>query len=266
MRILITNDDGIDAQGLKILVRVTEDYFGARLAPGEELAIAVCAPLGQCSAMSHRITITRPLEAFPREWESGSGSVQAWAVDGTPGDCVKAALGNLLEEKPDLVFSGINNGYNVGQDILYSGTVGAAMEGLIQGIPAAAFSIGRLSPDFEIVREFFPVVMDLAQERYPGVISAGPGGAHILNVNFPEEWDREGWAAVRDMQDLIAWDCVPAKNDYFCIDTYRGEKSETGSTLLHPVSGGIRPGAPGTDILAVQSGKIAVGLIRNMIL
>ena len=127
-KILLVNDDGIRADGLAFLARLA-----SRL--GE---VTVAAPDSQCSAMSHRITVHGELTvkkvSFPVP------EVTAYSVSGTPADCVKVALHYLLSEKPDIVFSGINRGYNAGVDILYSGTVGAAMEALVNGIPAIAFS------------------------------------------------------------------------------------------------------------------------------
>lgn len=127
MNLLITNDDGIDSEGIAVLARAAT-AFGK---------VTVVAPAAQCSAMSHKITIhgTLVMEKvdFPVE------GVDAYRLTGTPADCVKAALdtGVLV---PDVVLSGINKGYNVGFDVVYSGTVGAAMEALLNGIPAIALS------------------------------------------------------------------------------------------------------------------------------
>ena len=125
MRILIVNDDGIRSPGLISLAKMAVQL-------GE---VWVVAPDNQCSAMSQRISVfgsihVREVLDFPVE------HVQAWSISGSPADCVKVALSYVMKEKPDVVFSGINNGYNVGVDILYSGTVGAAVEALVNGIPA----------------------------------------------------------------------------------------------------------------------------------
>ena len=129
MRILVVNDDGIKAPGIKRLVQMAAGL-------GE---VWVVAPAAQCSAMSHRITVRGDLEVKPYDFPATG--VTAYSVWGTPADCVKVALGCLMTEKPDIVFSGINAGYNVGRDILYSGTIGAAMEALCWGVPAIAFSV-----------------------------------------------------------------------------------------------------------------------------
>ncbi|HEY2825582.1 MAG TPA: 5'/3'-nucleotidase SurE [Gemmatimonadales bacterium] len=130
MNILISNDDGILAHGLGVLV-------DASRALG---AVTVVAPDREQSGASHSLTLNRPLRAERHP----DGSYQ---VDGTPTDCVLLALGTLLDEKPDWVFSGINHGPNMGEDVLYSGTVAAAMEGLSLGIPGLAFSFagGRVA-------------------------------------------------------------------------------------------------------------------------
>ena len=138
MNLLITNDDGISAQGIAVLARAAA-AFGK---------VTLVAPARQCSAMSHRITLGRPLRLeavdFPVE------NVSAYSLDGTPADCVKAALDAILPEKPDVVLSGINHGYNVGYDVVYSGTVGAAMEASLCGVPGLAVSLcSHLDRDYE---------------------------------------------------------------------------------------------------------------------
>lgn len=152
MKILVSNDDGIHARGLAVLAEVCRSVA----------LVDVVAPDREQSGASNSLTLTRPLRAtrFP------DGRTQ---VDGTPTDCVLLALGMLLDGRPDFVFSGINHGPNMGEDVLYSGTVAAAMEGLSLGIPGVAFSLAsgnldvlesqrpwleRLVGDFLAVREF----------------------------------------------------------------------------------------------------------------
>lgn len=128
MRILFTNDDGVHSPGLLALLRAFRD--------GNELYVA--APDGERSGASHSFSMHVPLRA--REVVlSGAADVPAYAISGTPADCVKLAFGNLFP-KPDLLISGINLGANRGTDIFYSGTVAAAMEGALLGIPAVAVS------------------------------------------------------------------------------------------------------------------------------
>jgi 5'-nucleotidase len=125
MNILISNDDGVLARGLSVLA-------DAASALGQ---VTVVAPDREQSATSHSLTLHRPIRATRR-------SDGAYQVDGTPTDCVLLALDALMPEKPDFVFSGVNHGPNMGEDVLYSGTVAAAMEGLAAGIPSVAISFG----------------------------------------------------------------------------------------------------------------------------
>ena len=123
LKILISNDDGILARGLEILEQACRKV-------GD---VTVVAPDREQSASSHSLTMTRPLRPVKR----ADGRYQ---VDGTPTDCVLLALETILDHRPDVVFSGINHGPNMGEDVLYSGTVAAAMEGLSVGIPGVAMS------------------------------------------------------------------------------------------------------------------------------
>jgi 5'-nucleotidase len=123
MKILCTNDDGIFARGLDLNVEVCQ---GA----GD---VSVVAPDREQSGASHSLTLYKPLRAMVR-------GANRWAVDGTPTDCAMLAIGAILPERPDIVISGVNHGPNLGEDVLYSGTVAAAMEAVSLGIPAIAIS------------------------------------------------------------------------------------------------------------------------------
>lgn len=130
MRILVTNDDGYLATGLHVLAR----------AAGELAEVHVVAPDREQSATSHSLTLHYPLRV--RTANNG-----ARVIDGTPTDCVVLAIGELLEERPDFVLSGVNHGANLGDDVLYSGTVAAAMEATILGIPSVALSYTGKDPE-----------------------------------------------------------------------------------------------------------------------
>jgi 5'-nucleotidase len=130
MNILLSNDDGILARGLAVLADACSG-FGR---------VTVIAPDREQSATSHSLTLHRPLRATRR-------SDGAYQVDGTPTDCVLLGLDSLLPERPDFVLSGVNHGPNMGEDVLYSGTVAAAMEGLAAGIPSVAISYGSFDLD-----------------------------------------------------------------------------------------------------------------------
>ena len=129
MKILLTNDDGIEAYGLRVLA--------------EELSrigeVSLSAPEKNNSGAGHGMTVTEPLRAVRRDYVGISGP--AWAINGTPVDCVKLAIDQLLPKKPDIVISGINNGRNLSSDCVYSGTVGAAAEGTLSYVPSIAVSL-----------------------------------------------------------------------------------------------------------------------------
>ena len=128
MQILVTNDDGILAPGIQELAR-------SLAALGE---VIISAPMEEKSAIGHGITVRDPIRIKPMSFP---GIIQAWAVDGTPADCVKLAVQELICEECSLIISGINNGPNLGTDVLYSGTVSAAIEGAILGLPSIAVSL-----------------------------------------------------------------------------------------------------------------------------
>ena len=129
LNILVANDDGIASPGLLRLANAA-----ARLGD-----VWVAAPAGQCSGMSQKITIAGEISVEKRNFPADVKA--AYVISGTPADCVKTAIKSLLPVKPDVVFSGINSGFNTGFDIAYSGTVGAAMEALLNGVPASGLLI-----------------------------------------------------------------------------------------------------------------------------
>ncbi len=143
MKLLLTNDDGIHAEGIKSLSKTLSSCHD----------IYIVAPEREMSATGHAITLHKPLRAEELEIE---GSKRAWAVNGTPSDCVKLAIETILEKKPDLVISGTNKGSNMGNDIFYSGTVSAALEGYFMGLPAIAISLAVIDekPDYSYTSSF----------------------------------------------------------------------------------------------------------------
>ena len=203
MRILVVNDDGIKAPGIKRLVQMAAGL-------GE---VWVVAPAAQCSAMSHRITVRGDLEVKPYDFPAAG--VTAYSVWGTPADCVKVALGCLMTEKPDIVFSGINAGYNVGRDILYSGTIGAAMEALCWGVPAIAFSVAE-EEECEVLNTYLePVAKELISKTLPQ--------NEIWNVNFP--------GCTLEEYKGILWDRIPDQNQYY-RDNYKRTDRPDGSCIF----------------------------------
>lgn len=167
MHVLCTNDDGILAQGLECLVRAASTL-------GD---ITVVAPDREQSATSHSLTLHHPIRPVKR-------GERRWQVDGTPTDCVMLAVEALMPERPDWVLSGINHGHNMGEDVLYSGTVAAAMEGVTLGIPAIALSFagGELKADPELLSDQVGVVADLLA-HLTGLRNM-PRDT-LLNINLP---------------------------------------------------------------------------------
>lgn len=166
MHVLLTNDDGIDAEGLFVLQKEIRKIAD----------VTIVAPDRERSSVGHGITLSQPL------WSkkvSRGGKFYGYATSGTPADCIKIALGVILKKKPDLVIAGINPGSNEGYSVFYSGTVAGAREGAIMGIPAMAVSLTRvISPNFSYAGK---VAARLARLIAKNKLPAGT----FLNVNVP---------------------------------------------------------------------------------
>ena len=175
MKILLSNDDGIGSEGLHIL--------GRALAKIAEVYVA--APKEEQSGAGHGITVRRPLYSRQLELPFAAG---AWAVGGLPADCVKLALEELLPQKPDVVVSGINAGPNLGDDIIYSGTVAAAREGFLYGLPAIAVSVAERPGNVAFAAEF-------TRERLSSWQGQGFKPVALFNINVPgnKRADIKGW-------------------------------------------------------------------------
>jgi 5'-nucleotidase len=234
MRLLIANDDGYLAPGLVALVEACRGL-------GE---VDVIAPEQNASGTSNSLTLNRPLSVF----EAGDGAAKGFrVVNGTPSDCVHVALTGLLGHRPDLVLSGINNGMNMGDDTLYSGTVAAAMEGYLFGIRAIAFSLQdkgweHLGAAARVARR---VVERVIAE--PGFAS-GDAAPWLLNVNIPSraDADRAGWRITR-LGRRHASEPVVA------------QRSPRGETIywIGP-AGDAREAGAGTDFHAVSEGLVSI--------
>ncbi len=164
---LVTNDDGIHARGLEALVEVVRPF-------GD---VFVIAPEEGQSGMSHAITVKYPIRIRKVQEEKG---LVKYSSNGTPVDCVKLALNKLLDGPPDMILSGINHGSNSSSSVIYSGTMAAAIEGCLNGIPSIGFSLLDYSPDanFSSIVKYAKKVMDRAIEK-------GIPRDTCLNVNFP---------------------------------------------------------------------------------
>ena len=171
MRIVITNDDGIEAKGIKALTAALSDMAD----------VYVVAPWEQQSAGSHSTTLHKPLRAD--EFPLNVGEKKAYRVSGTPADCVLLAVDVLVKGKIDLVLSGTNQGPNLGDDVIYSGTVAGAREGALNGITSIAFSIDAFeNPHYESAALFAKIfVKKIVEEKIKGEI--------YFNVNVPNlQW------------------------------------------------------------------------------
>lgn len=240
MNILIVNDDGIAAEGIAVLARAAK-LFGE---------VCVFAPKEQCSAMSQRIILNRSIAVEPVNFPVEN--VAAYSVDGTPADCIRAAIA-ILPKKPDVVFSGVNRGYNIGFDIAYSGTVAAAMEARMAGIPAFAFSRDEHGTN-EILEQKLPEII-------AHLLESEVSPAEIRNVNFP----------ACPLEDLggIVWECETAKEEYY-NGKMRVLSTDSGWKINYPTSfeedTPLVRGAENTDLRGACEKKITISRIRCRVL
>lgn len=177
MHILLTNDDGYDAPGIQSLYQALKAQTNHQ--------ISIVAPDGQRSATGHSITLFQPLFYTEHLLE---GNLKGYAVSGTPSDCVKIAIQGELVPKPDLLISGINHGANLGTDVFYSGTVSAAIEGVLLGVPSLAVSLASLeSEDYEPAAAYLVEQLDFIVQNHQN---------GLININFPEKPHSE-WLGVK---------------------------------------------------------------------
>lgn len=169
MKILMTNDDGIWSEGIQILARTLEKCHD----------ITIIAPHGEKSACGHSITLTKPLIIKKVDLENINSN--AYSVEGTPADCVKIGIEMIMDSKPDLVISGINKGLNLGTDVIYSGTVSAAVEGAICKIPSIAISL-----DYDGNNESFDLVSKYMVEILKKINDNVLKNDLVININFPK--------------------------------------------------------------------------------
>ncbi|MBQ2927856.1 MAG: 5'/3'-nucleotidase SurE [Oscillospiraceae bacterium] len=236
MKILIVNDDSIYAPGIALLAKAAVEL-------GE---VTVVAPAQQCSALSQKLTLRESMTL--EQMTDFPVAVQAaWKLGGTPVDCVKVALKHLMPEKPDFVFSGINNGYNAGFDIAYSGTLGAAFEAARSGVPAIAFSAAS-EKHLEAVEGYLqPVIRELME--------AGIECGLVWNVNFPSM--KEG-APKGILRNRTAAEISMFRETY--VKNLRSDGTVELSCKGIPTETEKIP--TGTDAEAVRKGYISIGKVR----
>ncbi len=244
MRILVTNDDGINAPGLVVLERIAAEIAGAG---GEVWTVA---PAFEQSGVAHKISYTHPMmiaKLGPRRY----------AAEGSPADCVLAGLYDVLEgARPDLVLSGVNRGNNAAENVLYSGTVGGAMEAALQGIPAIALS-QYYGPENRDLPDAFETAAAHGTATIRALLDEGlwdTGDYRIFyNINFPPvpAADVKGTRVVRQGY---------RKESFFGVEPHI---SPSGRRFLW-ITGGPQhlPTAPGTDVAANLEGYISVTPLR----
>ena len=194
--ILLTNDDGIYAPGIKHLWKALQEVAD----------VVVVAPSTEQSAVSLSITIRHPLKIEEVEWPFAEAKV--WCVNGTPADCVKLALNVILPERPTFIFSGINRGNNAGRNVHYSGTVAAVVEGILHDIPGIALSVSDyFNPNYAQVERFIPCLVEylLAHPLPPYT---------FLNVNFPKNMEERFLGYRMAQQGKEFWLENPEKREH----------------------------------------------------
>lgn len=229
MRILVTNDDGILAPGIEALVRAVNDLG----------VVDVVAPDDSQSGVGHAISVLKPLVV---RRVHVNNVFHGWSVGGRPADCVKLAMIELLDERPDLILSGINAGANTGVNVLYSGTVAAAMEGALFGVTSIAFSL-ELSDELDFRR-----AGRVARAVLDHVLAAEPPPGTCLSVNIPAlngGWPRGVRCCV---QAPVNWE-----------EHYRKQEDGVGPTVYW-LDGRLpgHTGCPDSDLAAVREGFVAV--------
>jgi len=221
--ILITNDDGIHAPGLRALVDALKD----------DAQLTVVAPSRERSAAAQSLTLRQPIymdQLAPNEY----------SIEGTPADAVILAFNAILKEKPDLVVSGINRGGNMGENIYYSGTVGAAMEGAINRVPSIAISVAYRGKEFD-----FKPAAQFARILVPLILTEGLPPGILLNVNVPQTWNgsvRITRQSSKITRNLLQPGTDPRGRKYFWLhEQQRIEDIE-----------------PDTDLAAIRDGAISI--------
>jgi len=228
MKILVTNDDGVFAEGLWVLVRELSNIA----------QLTVVAPDREQSAAGTAVTLWQPLRV--RKVNSMEPEIETYAVEGTPSDSVMLALGNLVKGKIDLVISGINYGLNLGEDVYISGTVGAALQGYLHGLPSLAISTARGNSHLDIAAK-------LAALLAPKITSSSLPSNLFLNINLPNLPLAEiGGVQITRLANESHINTVEERNDgkreYYWLLRQRQNKTIDKTT----------------DIWAIEQGKISI--------
>lgn len=228
--ILVTNDDGISSAGIRVLWQALKRFAD----------VVVIAPDHNWSAAGHAKTIHKPLRA---EQITLDPDIEMWVSTGAPSDCVALALNGLIERPIDLVVSGVNQGPNLGQDITYSGTLAAAFEALISGVPAVAVSSMNFKDDEDLMRPAAEFAARLVEYVWTNQLLNGV----VLNVNYPNNGGPRGVHVTRlgrrSYRDKMVKRIDPRGRPYYWLggDLLSGDNAE-----------------PGTDIRAIRDGYVSI--------
>lgn len=230
-KILIVNDDGIHAPGIWHLWNSLKDVADT----------TIIAPANEQSAVGVSITLRAPLRINKVDW---MGHSKAWSITGTPADCVKMGLRVVLDERPDLIVSGINKGSNAGRNVVYSGTIGGVIEGILQDIPGIAFScLDYFDTDYQSVERFIPKIVNYVLQH------PMPKGT-FLNVNFPQkEKGVKGIKLTRQGKEMWAEDplerCHPAEgHSYYWLGAKLLKFVESEESDIHWLNQGFIAAVP----------------------
>lgn len=232
MHILIVNDDGFRGKGLHALIRALK----------EEHDLTVVVPDSEQSGKSHSMSFLDPV--YLDHFYVPEADHEVYTVKGTPGDCVIMALSQIMDHPPDLMISGINNGFNAGAAIVYSGTVSAAYEGANRGIPTFALSAEYANDDFDLTAKMFLKML-------PAIIKEEKGKPFFYNINFPSVSPAElkGIRKTTIATGQIT-ECMEKRTDPFFRDYYwHAYDSKNGDTFVPD---------PGSDMEALKEGCISV--------
>ncbi len=228
MRVLVSNDDGVDAPGIRILAQGLRDA-------GHEVLIV--APDRDRSGASNSLTLDMPLRVQQLEDE-------VWRVYGTPTDCVHVAITGMLELEPDIVVSGINNTANLGDDVIYSGTVAAAMEGRFLGLPAVAMSLATVNHDGRYYETAARAAVEIVERLRADPLS----GDTILNVNVPD----------RPWSEIAGFEVTRLGNRHRAEPCTRQQDPRGRTWWWIGAAGPEMDAGPGTDFHAVRFGNISI--------
>lgn len=235
MHILVSNDDGYLAPGLLALVKSLRSI---------DAKITVIAPEQNHSGASNSLTLSRPLSIHRVAGGERDGFL---FINGTPTDCVHIAMTGFLDEKPDLVVSGINQGENMGEDVLYSGTVAAAVEGVMFGVPGIAFS--QVDRGWARLDDAAKVAADVVKHAIDtGLQNEGGSHATLLNVNLPNH----------TYEDLQGWRVTRLGNRHHSQPVIKQESPRGDAIYWIGPAGDAKDATDGTDFHAINQGYVSI--------